>query len=402
MKKNTWIIILAASAVLLLVMGLRQSFGLFLKPITESLVIGREVYALALGLMNLLWGLGSPIAGAIADRYGAVKVAMLGGIFYALGLAVMATSQDGTQLLAAGILLGIGLSGAGFSVLLGVVGRAAPAEKRSQMLGIVALGGSVGQFAAIPYAAALLATFDWTVALMIIAGTSVLILPLALGLKSNKSSSEIDYSHNKQTVKEAFVEATRHLSFLFLTAGFFVCGFHLAFIMVHLPAYLEDNGFEPWLAATALILIGLFNMIGTYVSGLLGGKFLKKNVLSLIYVARAAVFLFFLLMPLTEISVMIFAASMGLLWLGTVPLTSGLVAQIFGPTYMSMLYGIVFFSHQLGGFIGPWLAGRLYDQFGSYDAMWILGVVLGLLAALLHLPIVEKPVARLESAAIST
>lgn len=396
MKKQTRIVILAAAAILLIVMGLRQSFGLFLKPITESLLIGREVYALALGLMNLLWGIGSPFAGAIADRFGAARVAIVGGIFYASGLAVMSMSHDGTQLLVAGLLLGIGLSGAGFSVLLGVVGRATPPEKRSQALGIVSLGGSIGQFAAIPYAATLLSNLDWTAVLMIMAGTSILIVPLSLCIRDKNSKQDSAAEAANQTLKEAFMEATRHRSFLFLTSGFFVCGFHLAFIMVHLPAFLADRGFEPWLGATALVLIGLFNMIGTYVAGLLGARFLKKNVLSLIYIARAAVFLFFLLMPLSEFSVVVFSASMGLLWLGTVPLTSGLIAHIFGPAYMSMLYGIVFFSHQLGGFIGPWLAGYLYDQFGTYDVMWIFGIVLGLVAAVFHWPIVEKPVSRLQ------
>jgi len=394
MRRNFWIVALMGGGILTIVLGLRQTFGLFLDPMTAHLEIGRGTYAFALALMNLLWGLGSPFAGAIADRYGPARVAILGGVAYAAGLLLMATSGSSGQLIFSGVLLGFGLSGAGFTVILGAVGRAAPPEKRSQALGLASMGGSFGQFIAIPYVSMLFGGFEWITVLFILAGTSLLVFPLSVGIRG--LTARDSGQGTTQSVSEAFREASGHSGFWLLTAGFFVCGFHLAFIGVHLPSYVTDQGLQPSTAAVALMLIGFFNMIGTYVAGLLGSRFYKKKVLTLIYLMRGVLFLFILFVPVTQLSVYLFAAMMGFIWLGTVPLTSGLIATLFGPAYMSMLYGIVFLSHQVGSFTGVWLAGYLYDKVGSYDLMWILSAGLALLSAVLHWPIVEKPVARLQ------
>lgn len=398
MSRRAWFIILSAAAIGTLTMGVRQSLGLFLPPITAELDIGRETFALGMGLMNLLWGLGAPFAGAIADRHGAGRVAAAGGMVYAAGLLAMAQAGDGGQLLSGGVLLGLGLSGAGYSVTLGAVGRAVSPEKRSTALGLATVGGSVGQFVALPYTHTLIGGFGWSVSLMILAGTALLIVPLARGVAGAPPAPE---GAARQTLGQAFHEARRHRGFWLLTAGFFVCGFHLAFIVVHLPAYLGDQGLPDWLAAAALTLVGLCNIIGTYGCGVLGGRYPKKAVLSLLYFLRSVVFLLFLMVPLSVPSVLVFGAALGFLWLGTVPLTSGIVASVFGPTYMSMLFGLVFLSHQVGGFAGAWLAGYVYDLFQSYEIMWWLNVVLGLISAALHWPIDERPVERLRPQAVT-
>jgi predicted MFS family arabinose efflux permease len=395
MTRSLWIIVLCGGTVMALSLGLRQSLGLFLTPVSADLGIGRETFALAMGLMNLCWGLASPFAGAVADRHGAGRVAALGGLCYAAGLAAMTLSGDGGQLVLGGLLIGLGLSGAGFSVILGTVGRAAPPEKRSLALGVASMGGSIGQFAALPYSHAMIDGFGWLAALLVLALTALLIVPLAAGVAGRPAAAE---GADEQTLKQAFDEAWGNRSFQLLNAGFFVCGFQLAFIIVHLPAYLADQGFAPWLAVAGLTLIGLCNVAGSYVCGLLGGWYSKKNLLSLLYLARALIFLLFLAAPVSEASVLLFSAAIGFLWLGTVPLTSGLVAQIFGTAHMSMLFGVVFLGHQFGGFLGAWLAGRLYDLTGAYDAVWWLTIALGLAAAALHWPIAERPVARLATA----
>lgn len=392
MARSLWIIVLSGGAIMGISLGFRQSLGLFLTPISADLEVGRGTFALAMGLMNLAWGLASPFAGAIADRYGSGRVAAMGGIFYAAGLIAMTLSGEGGQLLIGGVLIGLGLSGAGFSVILGTVGRAAPPEKRSMALGVASTCGSIGQFIALPYTHIAIAGFGWLPSLVLLSSTALLMVLLAWGIAGKPSSIE---TVDNQTMGQAFAEAWNHRSFWLLNAGFFVCGFHLAFVAVHLPAYLEDKGFEPWLAVTALTLVGICNIVGSYVCGVLGGMYAKNTVLSLLYLARATIFFVFLMVPVTEVSVLIFSAAIGFLWLGTVPLTSGLVAGIFGTTYMSMLFGIVFLGHQFGGFLGAWLAGYFYDAMGSYDAMWWLSVALGLVSALLHWPITERPVARL-------
>ncbi len=379
-----------------LALGFRQSLGLFMTPVSADLGIGRESFALGMGLMNLVWGLASPFAGAVADRHGAGRIVAVGGLCYAAGLAVMTGAGDGDQLLLGGVLLGLGLSGAGFSVILGTVGRAAPPETRSLALGIASMGGSIGQFAALPYAHGLIGGGGWALALIILAATSLLIVPLAAGVAGAPVVSD---DPGAQTLKQAIGEACRHRGFHYLNAGFFVCGFQLSFIAIHLPAFLDDAGFAPWLATAALILVGLCNIAGSYVCGLLGGWYSKKTLLSLLYAARALILVAFLVMPLTETSVLVFGAAMGFLWLGTVPLTSGLVATLFGTTHLSMLFGIVFLGHQFGGFLGAWLAGYLYDLTGSYDVMWWLSAALAVVAAALHWPIAERPVPRLAATA---
>ena len=391
MHYRLWIIIICAGSILGLSLGIRQGMGLFLTPVSLHLGQGREAFALAMGLMNLFWGLGAPIAGAISDRFGATRVAAVGGALYAVGLLVMMASQGSGQLILGGVLIGLGLSGAAFTVVLGVVGRAAPAHLRSRALGLASVGGSFGQFAALPYMHTLIDGFGWVIALAILACTAFLIVPLAFGLSRQPEDIEVQ---DDQSLGDALGSASRVPSFWLLNAGFFVCGFHLAFIGVHLPAFLADAGFGPWLASTALATVGLTNIVGVFCCGVLGGRFPKKSVLSVLYLARTAAILAFIMVPVTETSVLLFAAVMGLLWLGTVPLTSGLVGDIFGTRYMSMLFGIVFLGHQFGGFLGAWLSGIAFDMFGSYDTIWWLSIVLGIVAAALHWPIEERPSAQ--------
>lgn len=390
MNRSLWIIVLCAGSIMGLSVGFRQALGLFLAPISVDLELGREVYALGMGFMNLAWGLGSPITGAIADRHGAGRVVVFGGLVYVAGLLTLTISGDGDQLLLGGTLIGLGLSGSGFSVVLGTVGRMTPESHRSKALGLAAVGGSIGQFVALPYTHAMIGGFGWVVALVILAATAALILPLAYGISGTPAKSN---GPKPQSMGETFRTAVYTPSFWLLNAGFFVCGFHLAFVATHLPSFLSDKGFEAWLATAALTLIGITNIIGSYYCGVLGGHFPKKSVLSLLYLSRAAVFLLFIFFPVTETTVLVFSAAIGFLWLGTLPLTSGLVGQIFGTRYMSMLFGIVFLGHQLGGFLGAWLAGAAFDAFGSYDSMWWLSIGLGVLSAAIHWPISERPIA---------
>jgi len=387
--RQVWILIMCAGSIMALSVGFRQAMGLFLTPITLDLGLGRGSFALGMGLMNLAWGFGAPIAGAIADRYGAGRVAAVGSLLYAGGLIVMTLSGDGMQLLVGGTLIGLGLSGSGFTVILGTVSRLVTPNKRAQALALASVGGSIGQFLAIPYSHALIDSFGWTLALVILAMSALLIVPLAAGLRGQSPVAQELQSKGART---ALKEACQVQGFWLLNAGFFVCGFHLAFVAVHIPAYLADKSFSPWLATAALTTIGLSNIIGSYGFGALGGYFPKKNVLCGIYLCRSLIFLLFLVTPISETTVLIFSAAIGLLWLGTVPLTSGLVGHIFGTQHMSMLFGFVFLGHQFGGFLGAWLAGKIFDTFGSYDAMWWLSIALGLLSAALHLPIKEQPV----------
>ncbi len=395
MTRRLWLAIICGGITLSLAVGLRQSFGLFLGPISVDLGFGREVFAFGMAMQNLIWGLATPFAGAIADRFGSGRVAAAGGVLYAAGLMVMSASGDGTDIMVASLLVGLGLGGVGFSVILGAVARAAPPERRSWALGVVSAFGSLGQFMVVPFAQAMLSALGWSGALLLLAALSLTMVGLAAGVAAPASDST---GVSRQTLKAALAEASRHRGFWLLTAGFFVCGFHVVFVATHLPAYLADQALPTWLGAASLSLVGFFNVIGTYVCGLLGGRYPKKTVLSLLYLTRSLVFLVFIMVPLSEISVLVFAAALGLLWLGTVPLTSGLVAHFFGPAHMSMLYGIVFVSHQVGSFFGAWLGGYAFDLTGSYDSMWWLSVALGLVSALLHWPIVERPVARLAGA----
>ncbi|MEM9441594.1 MAG: MFS transporter [Pseudomonadota bacterium] len=395
MSKRLWIVIICAGSIIGLSVGLRQAMGLFLEPFSTQLSLGRETFALAMGLMNLFWGLGAPFAGAIADRYGAGRVAVLGGAAYAAGLLIMMTSPSGEHLLIGGTLIGLGLSGTGFTVVLGVVGRSAPEHRRSQALGLASVGGSIGQFAALPYTYAMIEGFGWIAALGILAVTAFLIVPLAYGIAGRPQDT---ISAGSPNIRHALRTASNIPSFWLLNAGFFVCGFHLAFVGVHLPAFLADEGFAPWLATAALTAVGATNIIGVYTFGILGGLYSKKVLLSGLYLARAVVFSLFIVTPINEASVLLFGATIGFLWLGTVPLTSGLVGHIFGTRYMSMLFGIVFLGHQFGGFLGAWLAGMAFDRLGSYDAIWWLSVVLGLLSAALHWPIDERELPEMQAA----
>ncbi len=389
------VVLICGVVILILSFGIRTSFGIFLDPVTESLGTGREVFALAMAVQNLLWGLAQPLAGAIADRYGPGRVVALCGGLYALGLYLMAQAgTPGELMLSAGFLIGIALSGTGFPVILAVISRSVSEDKRSLFLGIGSAGGSSGQLLMVPASHLLLGGFGWVTALLILAAVTCVMVPLAAAFAGRSGSSGIGVLGD-QSIAEAVREAARHSGFWFLTAGFFVCGFHVAFIATHLPAFILDNGGTAAIGAAALAIIGLGNIVGSFTCGLLGGRYSKKYVLSGLYLARAVVFTAFMLVPLSDASILVFSAIIGMLWLGTVPLTSGLVGQIFGVRYMAMLFGFVFFSHQLGSFLGAWFGGYVFDQTGSYDPVWWTSVALGLVAAALHWPINDAPLTRL-------
>ncbi len=389
------VVLICGVVILILSFGIRTSFGIFLDPVTESLGTGREVFALAMAVQNLLWGLAQPLAGAIADRYGPGRVVALCGGLYALGLYLMAQAgTPGELMLSAGFLIGIALSGTGFPVILAVISRSVSEDKRSLFLGIGSAGGSSGQLLMVPASHLLLGGFGWVTALLILAAVTCVMVPLAAAFAGRSGSSGIGVMGD-QSITEAVREAGRHSGFWFLTAGFFVCGFHVAFIATHLPAFILDNGGTAAIGAAALAIIGLGNIVGSFTCGLLGGRYSKKYVLSGLYLARAVVFTAFMLVPLSDASILVFSAIIGMLWLGTVPLTSGLVGQIFGVRYMAMLFGFVFFSHQLGSFLGAWFGGYVFDQTGSYDPVWWTSVALGLVAAALHWPINDAPLTRL-------
>lgn len=396
MSAQVWRVIWCAAALITITMGLRAGFGLFLTPISTDLQMGREVFAFAVAVQNLIWGAASPFMGGLADKYGVVRVSLLGTLLYILGLLLMSATSGPFEVIAGNLLVGLALGAAGLSTVLGAVGRMVAPERRSLALGLVTAGGSFGQFSVVPFTQVLIDGFGWSGAFVGLAIAAGLMLPLIWGVRDTPRAAA---TSGGQTLVQALAEAFRHRGFWLLTLGFFVCGFHVVFVATHLPAYLADGGLPTWLGAWTLAVVGFFNIIGSYSAGLLGSRYRKKNLLALLYLTRAAVFLLFILLPLSPLTVLLFGAALGLLWLSTVPLTSGLVATVFGPAYMSMLYGVVFFSHQVGSFFGAWLGGKLYDMFGSYDAMWWISVALGLAAAALHWPIVERPVARLAPAA---
>jgi predicted MFS family arabinose efflux permease len=391
-QRAFWLAVACGALILTLSTGLRATFGLFLKPVSFDLGLSRELFGFGIALQNLLWGAASPFFGGVADKYGTGRVVAVGALLYAAGLVTIGYATGGSAVILGNILVGVALAGSGFSVVLGAIGRAAPPEKRSMALGIITAGGSFGQFAVVPYAHLLIEALDWRMALVGLAITSLLMLPL---IGPVAKVGNVAPAGAPQTLRQALDEALRHKGFWLLTAGFFVCGFQVVFVATHLPAFLADRGMPTWVGAWTLALVGLFNIIGSYGCGMLGGRYSKKNLLALLYSLRSLVFILFMVMPLSEFSVLLFGALLGLLWLGTVPLTSGLVAYIFGPVYMSMLYGIVFLSHQVGSFLGAWMGGYFYDVFGSYDAMWWFCVVLGFAASVLHFPIAERPVPRL-------
>ena len=391
-RGSMWIL-LGASLILALSLGIRHGFGLFLPPMSAEFGWGREVFAFAIALQNLVWGLTQPFTGALADRFGAKRTVIVGGVLYAIGLACMGLADSPLSLsLSAGLLIGIGLSGTSFSVILGAVGRAVPMEKRSMAMGIAAAAGSFGQFAMLPGTLGLLSWLGWSVALMALGLLVALIVPLAAMLKD----TPLPLTGQEQTLGEALREACSHSGFWLLALGFFVCGFQVVFIGVHLPAYLVDQHLPALVGTTVLALVGLFNIFGTYLAGWLGGRMSKPRLLSALYLARAVVITAFILTPLTVWSAYAFGVAMGLLWLSTVPLTNGTVATLFGVRNLSMLGGIVFLFHQLGAFLGGWMGGYLYDHTGSYDLVWQIAVLLSLLAAALNWPVRELPVARLQ------
>ncbi|WP_319772939.1 MFS transporter [Breoghania sp.] len=389
-------IIVCGSVVAMASFGPRSSMGLFLAPMTETRGWSRETFALAIAIQNLLWGLGQPIAGGFADRYGTTRVLIAGALLTGAALILMPLSTSPFMFhLSAGVLFGLGLSACSFSIVLAAFGRIVSPARRSIAFGIGTAAGSFGQFLFAPLGQALIDTQGWQNALQTLGFlTFGLIFLFSLALKGKPWPQPLQGSERDQTIMEALSEALRHPSYLLLVAGFFVCGFHLAFVTVHLPAYLIDRGLDPVWGGWSIACIGLFNIIGALAAGQLGQRHPKQIMLVWIYLARAALIVFFVLTPISPVTVLIFSAALGLLWLATVPPTSGLVAVMFGPRYMAMLFGVVFLSHQIGSFIGVWLGGRLYDTTGSYDVVWWISVALGLFAAAVHWPIKEQEIDR--------
>lgn len=398
MQKNKWLLLtLAGAAILCLSLGTRQTFGLFLPAMTADLGISRQAFALAIAFQNLLWGFVQPFVGILADRFGAGRVIAVGCLCYLAGLLIMGQANGVLALnLGAGLLVGLGMSGSGFAVVLGAVSRLVSDRQRSVALALASAGGSFGQFVMIPLGQSFLSSFGWHTALLLLGLLSLFMAPLAFAVRSRGGTTEPTIEAVAASPLAALREALGHRGYKLLTMGFFVCGFHVVFIAVHLPAYLRDLGFAPQLGALALTLIGLANIFGTYAWGHMGGLFRKQKTLSLLYGLRSLVLLGFILLPKSELTVIAFAVCMGILWLGTVPLTSGLVAQIFGARYLSTLFGMVFLGHQLGAFLGAWLGGWVFDHSGSYDAVWIVACALSVMATLIHLAIDERraPAAR--------
>jgi MFS family permease len=397
--KKPWIVIACAAFIVTLAMGVRQSFGLFLPQMSVDIGISRSDFGLAMALQNLLFGLVQPFVGALADKHGAGRVVLAGALLYALGLVGAAFATDAIGLhISFGLLIGMAQSATTFVVVLGAVGRVVSPEKRSSAFGMVTAGGSLGQFLVVPLASMLLGDIGYHHTLWIMAGLVALCGLLAIGVAGRTDGGASLTAEVEQSAREALREAAAHRGYWLLNAGFFVCGFHIAFIATHLPAYLDDKGLGIEIGAQVLALVGLFNILGSYVFGRAGDSLRQKYVLSALYVARSAVIALFLFVPLSHASALVFAGAMGFLWLGTVPLTSGIVGRIFGVRYLSMLYGIVFLSHQVGSFFGAWMAGLIFDATGSYNIAWGFAIALGLFAGLIHLPIADGPVKRLQPA----
>lgn len=387
-------VLACGAAVVTLSMGIRHGFGMWLQPITQEMGWTRETFAFALAIQNLAWGLFGILGGIAADRLGAFKVLIGGAVLYALGLAGMALSPTpGLFALTTGVLIGAAQAGTTYAVIYGVLGRQIAADKRSWAMGVAAAAGSFGQFLMVPVEGQLILQLGWKTALLVLSIAVLLIIPLAFGLREPGFQGSAQVKRT-QSAGAAFKEAIRYPSFLLLTAGYFVCGFQVVFIGVHMPSYLKDHGLSPQVASYALALIGLFNVFGTYIAGTLGQRMAKRHILAFIYFARAVVIAVFLLVPLSPLSVYVFSAVIGALWLSTVPPTNAVVAQIFGVQHMSMLSGFIFFSHQIGSFLGVWLGGYLYDRTGSYDVVWYLSIALGVFAGLVNLPVRENAIVR--------
>lgn len=387
-------ILICGAAIVTVSMGIRHGFGLWLQPITQAQSWSRETFALALAIQNLVWGVAGIFAGMLADRFGAFRVIVAGALLYALGLLGMAYATTALAFsLTAGVLIGLAQAGTTYAIVYGVIGRNVPASKRSWAMGIAAAAGSFGQFLMVPTEGFLINQLGWQNALVTLALAALVLLPLAWGLREPDARGGAGH-FREQSILQALREALHYRSFQLLMAGYFVCGFQVVFIGVHMPSYLKDHGLSPQVASYSLALIGLFNVFGTYAAGVLGQRLQKRHILAFIYLARAVVISVFLLVPLTPLSVYVFSAVMGLLWLSTVPPTNAAVAQIFGVAHLSMLGGFVFFSHQIGSFLGVWLGGWLYDRTGSYDIVWYIAIALGVLAALVNLPVKEAAIVR--------
>ena len=400
--RSTAFVVGCGCLIALITYGLRTSFGLFAMPISEGRGWSAEVFALAIAIQNIVWGLGQPFAGAVADRHGSARVLAAGGVVYAAGVALMAVSPTPLAFnLTAGVLVGLGLSGASFTIVIAALGRLVPADRSSQAMGLATAAGSLGQFVFAPLGQAFLTDYGWQTALLLLAGSMVIVPALAMALKGGGVRQ--DAEDLALPARDAVRQAFGHGSYLLLIAGFFVCGFHVAFITTHLPAHISSvaghshggvHTAGPAVAAWALALIGLFNIVGSYGSGVLGARHSKRRLLAGIYLARAVVIAVFIALPPTPAVVLVFAAAIGVLWLSTVPLTSGLVAVMFGTRYLGTLFGIVFLSHQVGAFLGVWLGGLAIEQTGSFMPIWWAGIVLAIVAAGLHWPIVERPAPR--------
>jgi MFS family permease len=399
---NSWrtpaVIVICGCLIAVLTFGPRSAAGFFLTPMSLAHGWGRDVFGMALAIQNLLWGVGQPFAGAIADRFGTIRVISAGAILYAAGLVLMAHAATPAALeLSAGVLLGFGLSGCSFNIVVGAFGKLVPPDWRSVSLGAGTAAGSFGQFLFSPLGVFLIDRYGWQSTLMVFGALMLLVLPLSLALATPRSStlgsSISPESGGSQTLRRALAEAFEHRSYVFLVIVF-TCGFQLAFITVHLPAYLVDRGLSADVGGWTMAMIGLFNIAGSILAGWFGNHVPKRYILSIIYFARALAVLVFIMMPPSAFATLTFAAMFGLLWLSTVPPTSGLVALMFGTRWLATLFGLAFFSHQVGGFLGVWLGGRVYERFGSYDPVWWLSILFGVLSGLINLPIAERPVAR--------
>nr|WP_225784903.1 MFS transporter [Xenophilus sp. Marseille-Q4582] len=386
-------VLICGALVVTLSMGIRHGFGLWLQPITQAQGWTRETFSFAIAIQNLSWGIFGVFAGMLADRLGAFRVLLIGAACYALGLAGMAMSPTPLLFtLTAGVLIGAAQAGTTYAVVYGVIGRQLPADKRSWAMGVTAAAGSFGQFFMVPVEGQLILHMGWQTALLVLAVMALVIVPLAFGLREPAHTTGA--VRREQTIGQAVAEAFRYPSFRLLMAGYFVCGFQVVFIGVHMPSYLKDKGLSPEVASYALALIGLFNVVGTYIAGTLGQRIAKRKILAFIYLGRAVAITAFLIAPLSPLSVYLFAAVIGALWLSTVPPTNAVIAQIFGVAHLSMLGGFVFLSHQVGSFLGVWLGGFLYDRTGSYDIVWYIAIALGVFAALVNLPVKEGAIAR--------
>ena len=387
-----WLVIGCGCAIAALTFGPRSAMGFFQLPMLADRGWDRQTFGLAMALQNLFWGLGLPFFGAAADKYGSWRVLASAGVLCALGLLLMATAESPVVLHLGGGVVGLGVAAGGFGIVLAAFARVVPAERRSLVFGIGTAAGSAGMFLFAPISQGMIDAFGWSHTLIYIAATLLVALPLlAIPLAGNSATAAGSQAQAEQTIGQALAQAFGHRSYVLLTSGFFVCGFQLAFITAHFPAYVRDLGIEPRYAVLAFALIGFFNIIGSLAAGIIGQRYPKPIFLALIYLARSALVTLFLILPQTPFTVIAFAVSMGLLWLSTVPPTNGLVAVMFGTRYLGMLGGVIFLSHQIGSFLGVWLGGYLYDRWQSYDPVWWLSVLLGVFAAIVHLPIKERP-----------